>query len=132
MCSVIEMRGLSPSFLYLLPRFSFHPCIQDAHGNSYNQMVINYHKLDDSVIVEYNMRMGFPDGAVDKESAYQCRRHKRHRFDPWVKKVPWRRKWQSTAVFLPGTSHGQRSLADTTQQARGCMCACTRVHTHTI
>ena len=51
-------------------------------------MVINYQKLDDSFIVEYNMRMGFPDGAVDKESAYQCRRHKRHRFDPWVKKIP--------------------------------------------
>ena len=81
------MRGLSPSFLYLLPRFSFRPCIQDAHGNSYSQMVINYHKLDDSVTVEYNMRMGFPDGAVDKESAYQCRRHKRHRFDPWVGKI---------------------------------------------
>ena len=94
-------------------------------------MVINYHELDDSVIVEYNMRMGFPDGAVDKESTYQCRRHKRHRFDPRIKKIPWRRKWQSTAVFLPGTSHGQRSLADTTQQARGCMCACTCVCTHT-
>jgi len=32
-------------------------------------------------------------------------------FDPWVRKIPWRRKWQSTPVFLPGESHGQRSLA---------------------
>ena len=32
-------------------------------------------------------------------------------FDPWVGKIPWRRKWQSTPVFLPGNSHGQRSLA---------------------
>ena len=32
-------------------------------------------------------------------------------FDPWVGKIPWRRKWQSTPVFLPGESHGQRSLA---------------------
>ena len=31
-------------------------------------------------------------------------------FDPWVGKIPWRRKWQPTAVFLPGKSHGQRSL----------------------
>ena len=31
-------------------------------------------------------------------------------FDPWVKKIPWRRAWQPTAVFLPGESHGQRSL----------------------
>ena len=32
-------------------------------------------------------------------------------FDPWVGKIPWRRKWQLTPVFLPGESHGQRSLA---------------------
>ena len=39
----------------------------------------------------------------------QCRRHKRRGFDPWVGKIPWRRAWQPT-VFLPGESHGQRSL----------------------
>ena len=33
------------------------------------------------------------------------------RFDPWVGKIPWRRNWQPTAVFLPGESHGRRSLA---------------------
>ena len=32
-------------------------------------------------------------------------------FDIWVSKIPWRRKWQPTVVFLPGESHGQRSLA---------------------
>ena len=32
-------------------------------------------------------------------------------FDPWVGKIPWRRKWQPTPVFLPGESHGQTSLA---------------------
>ena len=32
------------------------------------------------------------------------------RFDPWVGKMPWRRKWQPTPVFLPGRFHGQRSL----------------------
>ena len=46
-----------------------------------------------------------------EESACQCRRHKRRRFDPWVRKIPWRRKWQPTPVFLPGESHGQRNLA---------------------
>ena len=45
-----------------------------------------------------------------KESACQCRRYKRCQFDPWVGKIPWRRKWQPTPVFLPGESHGQRSL----------------------
>ena len=32
-------------------------------------------------------------------------------FDPWVRKIPWKRSWQPTLVFLPGESHGQRSLA---------------------
>ena len=31
-------------------------------------------------------------------------------FDPWVEKIPWRRAWQTTPVFLPGETHGQRSL----------------------
>ena len=45
-----------------------------------------------------------------KESACQCRRCKRRRFDPCIRKIPWRRKWQPMPVFLPGESHGQRSL----------------------
>ena len=53
-----------------------------------------------------------------KESACQCRRYKRHSFDPWVRKIPWRRKWQSTPVFLPGKSYGQRSLVGYSPQ--GC------------
>ena len=36
---------------------------------------------------------------------------KRSGFNPWVRKIPWRRKWQATPVFLPGEPHGQRSLA---------------------
>ena len=55
--------------------------------------------------------MGFPGGASSKESTCQCRRHKRHRFNPWVGKIAWSRKWQPTPEFLPGKSHGQRSLA---------------------
>ena len=39
-------------------------------------------------------------------------------FDPWVGKIPWRRAWQPTPVFLPGESHGQRSLAGCTPCGR--------------
>ena len=70
---------------------------------------------------------GFPGGVSGKESACQSRRHKRRRFNPWVTKIPWRRAWQITPVFLPGEFHGQRSLVgyspwshkklDTTEQA---------------
>ena len=54
--------------------------------------------------------LGFPSGASGKEPVCQCRRHKRCGFNPCVGKIPWRRKWQPTPVFLPGESHGQRSL----------------------
>ena len=53
------------------------------------------------------MGRGFPGGASGQESAGQCRKGKRCRFDPWVGKIPWR---QPTPVFMPEESHGQRSL----------------------
>ena len=53
---------------------------------------------------------GLPGHGGGKESACQCRRHKRHWFNPWVGKIPWRRKWQPTPLFLPGKSHGQGGL----------------------
>ena len=56
--------------------------------------------------------MGFPGGTSGKETTCQCRRIKRLRFDPWVKKIPCRKVWKPTPVLLPGGSHGQRSLAD--------------------
>ena len=51
--------------------------------------------------------MAFPGGASGKEPTCQCRRCG---FDPWVGKISWRRKQQPTLVFLPGESHGWRSL----------------------
>ena len=44
------------------------------------------------------------------ESACQCRRHRKCRWEPWVRKIPWRRKWQPPPVFLLRESCGQRSL----------------------
>ena len=84
--------------------------------------------------------MGFPGGASGKEPTCQYRRHKRCRFHPWARKIPWRRAWQPTPVFLPGESHGQRSLVDyslwveksQTQLKRLCMHAHVRTHTHTL
>ena len=48
---------------------------------------------------------------VKKEPTSQYRRLKTLGFDPWVRKIPWRRKQQPTPVLLPGKSQGQRSLA---------------------
>ena len=56
------------------------------------------------------IKEGFPRWCSGEESASQCRRHKRHGFDSWVRKIPWRRKWQPPRIFLLGKSHAQRSL----------------------
>ena len=67
-----------------------------------------------------------------KESACQCRSHRRHGFDPWVGKIPWRMEWQPTPLFLPGkpidrgalvgySSCGHEELGMMEQQS---MCLC--------
>ena len=63
-----------------------------------------------SISSRFSYKMDFPGGAGDREPACRRRRHKRHRFSPWVGKIPWWRPWQPTAVFLPRKFHGQRSL----------------------
>ena len=65
-------------------------------------MLFYYGLLQD---IEYS---GLPWWFSGKESACQCRRPG---FNPWVRKIPWRRQWQTTPVFLPEEFHGQRGLA---------------------
>ena len=43
--------------------------------------------------------VNFPDGSMGRICP-QCRRHRRHGLDPWFRKIPWSREWQSTSVFL--------------------------------
>ena len=51
-----------------------------------------------------HLYLGFPGDASGKEYNNQCRRHERCGFNPWVGKIPWRRAWQPSPVFLPGGS----------------------------
>ena len=51
-----------------------------------------------------------PRCLISKESACQCRAHGRCEFSPRVGRIPWRRAWQPTLLFLPGESHEQKSL----------------------
>ena len=55
--------------------------------------------------------MGFPGALVVKNPPANAGAIRKCAFNPWVGKIPWRRAWQPTPVFLPGESHGQRSLA---------------------
>ena len=52
----------------------------------------------------------FPGGTGVKKTHLAIQEMKETWLDPWVGKSPWRRTWQPTSVFLPGESHGQRSL----------------------
>ena len=67
-----------------------------------------------------------------------CPNYRRPRFDPWVRKFPWKTEWQPTAVFLPGESHGQTSLVGYSPKGRTesdttkvCVYTHTYKHTHT-
>ena len=81
-----------------------------------------------------------------KESAYQCRSCKRFGFDPWVRKIPWRSKWQPIPVFWPWIPEFMNSRIPWTEEAGGigghkesnttkrvstCAHARARTHTHT-
>ena len=73
-------------------------------------LIFTVHIFVYQLLATTQVHTGFPGGSVvNKESAPQCRRCG---FNPWVRKIPWRRKWYPTLVFLPGKSHGQRRLVD--------------------
>ena len=78
---------------------SLFPNKNSLRNSEGKENLTSYHNLELKVL---------PRWLSGKESAHQCRRY---RLDPWAGKIPWGRKWQSTPVFLPGKSHGQRSLA---------------------
>ena len=61
-------------------------------------------------LTHYVFRCGLSRWFSGKESTCKCKRHERFRFDPWIRKIPWRRKWQPPPIFLPRKFHGQRSL----------------------
>ena len=61
---------------------------------------------------------GLPGGKSGEEPICQCRGCRRRRFDSWAGKIPWRKAWQPTPVFLPRESHGQKSLEDYSLQGR--------------
>ena len=74
---------------------------------NYHNVYINYQSSIHSFCKQL---VGIPRWLSGKEFTCQCRKHQRCRLNPWVRKIPCRRKWQSTPGFLPGESHGQRSL----------------------
>ena len=79
----------------------------------------------------------WPGGASGKGHTYQRWRRKKWGFNPWVGKIPWRRKGEPAPAFLPREAHGQRSLTDYSPQC--CkeldtteVVSHTHTHTHTL
>ena len=66
----------------------------------------NWTRLSDFHFQFQTGNLGFPGGSVVKSLPAM----QEIRIQFWVRKIPWQRKWQPTPVFLPGKSHGQRSL----------------------
>ena len=60
--------------------------------------------------------LGFPGSTMIKNLPANDKQTRRHGFDPWVRKIPWKRKWKPTPVFLPGESHGQRAWRATVHE----------------
>ena len=54
---------------------------------------------------------GLPRWCSGKESAWQCKRCRRRGFNPWIRKITWRRNWKPSPLFLPGKPHGQSKHA---------------------
>ena len=105
-------QGIQQSLL-LYTRFYQHVCLQRW-----------------SFVQKKKKKHGLPRRRSDEESTYQWKRCKRYGFNPWIRKIPWRRTWQLTPIFLPGKFHEQEPgglqsmgswrILDTTE------------HTHTI
>ena len=67
--------------------------------------------FEKAIYIYKKLNWGFPGGSVVKNPPAMQETSRRHGFDPWVRKIPWRRTWQPTPVFLPGEFQRQRSVA---------------------
>ena len=90
--------SISPHFCS--PPLHTQPC---SRRDGSKHLLRCCHKLLCAVLT-----LGLHRRLIGKKPTCQGRRRE---FDPWVRKIPWRRRWQPTPVVLPGKSHGQRSLA---------------------
>ena len=112
-CMSAKLLQLHPSFCDPVdcsqPGFSVHGILL---ARTLEWVAISFSKMRyyiDIIVFIYSGcikdNMCFPGGTSNKKSTCQCRRQKRHSFHPWVGKIPWRRAWQPTPVFMPEESH---------------------------
>ena len=102
---------------------TFHTC----HHNFQSRLLLVYVWSFMNIFGETLLSIGLPWWFRGQSLCLQCRRPG---FDPWVKKIPWRRNWQPTSVFLPGESHGWRSLVGYNPRGRKESDMIERLHFH--
>ena len=106
--------ALSPRALYHKDHLqSAHYMAQEPRSSSHPRLLSLHCAFRDNIQQKncfYKCLTGLSWWPRGKEPACQC---STQGFSPWVGKIPWRRKWQPTPVFLPGKSHGQRGLGAT-------------------
>ena len=95
---------------YLNLRVPRKPNIRKKENQAFPTVLMR--KVGDHDLWLHTWGEGLPRWLSGKEPTCQCRRPG---FDPWVRRIPWRKKRLPTPVFLPGESHGQRSLVATVQ-----------------
>ena len=101
------------------------------------ELLSSYHRERFGILHNSNGQGGLPRWLRGKESTCQCRRC---RFDPWIGKIPWRRKWQPISILVwripwaeePGGLQSLGSQARSWLSEWVCVCACRHTHTHTI
>ena len=99
----------SPSLLQgIFPTLGSNPGLSHCRWILYQ---LSYQGSPYWIKVDSKSTIVLPRWHSGKEPAFQCRRHKRIGFNPWVGKIPWSKKWQCTLVLLSGKFPGQRSLA---------------------
>ena len=101
---IFLIQGLNPCHLHW--QADSLPVRHLGHSNFFRTMVIdNMARFpgQEDLLEKKMANTGLPRWLSSKESACQCRRC---RFNPWVSKIPWKRAWQPTPVFLPEKSHG--------------------------
>ena len=77
-----------------------HPHSQEKRGHSHHNYRISVHALAGILFLQLSAKLGFPSGSA--VICLQCRRCRKLRFDPWVRKITWRRAWQTHSSILAG------------------------------
>ena len=120
LCHLSPLRSTEQSAVLAQVRCEWSQFLEETHQPPMNVLYTHDHPCMHSThLISFNPQQSPENGLLKwlrgKEPACQC---KRHGFNPWVAKIPQRREWQPTPVFLLGKYHGQRSLAGHSPQGQ--------------